>query len=342
MNRIKFLLSPFSFIYWIVTSVRNTFFELGILKQYESKIPLISVGNLSLGGTGKTPHVAYISALLSDKKIAVISRGYGRKKSNLIVGDTRLHTSADIGDEPMELLSKFEGENFKMLIEGNRKKALQYIEEEFPNTKLVVLDDGFQHRYVKRNLNLLLTDFNNLFYKDFIVPVGNLRESRNGAKRADAIIVTKCSSSISLEAREQIKKQLARYINASVYFSKITYKGFKNEHGHKINTNKSYLVVTGIAKPSPIFNYLKKQNINFESLIFSDHHNFSSKDLQKIVLKSKKSNGIITTEKDWMRLKETKLKRLNTIEVYRLEIGITFVGEGETNRFEKHITETLN
>jgi len=326
----------------MVTSVRNACFEFGILKQYASKTPLISVGNLSMGGTGKTPHVAYISDLLSDKKIAVISRGYGRKNTNLILGNTRIHSTADIGDEPMELLTKFEGENFKMLVEADRKKALQYIEEKFPDTTLVILDDGFQHRYVKRTLNLLLTEYSKLFYNDYIVPVGTLRESRVGAKRADVIVVTKCNPSISFQEKKSIKMELAKYTNAIVYFSKIEYKGFMNEQGYLLDPSKTYLVITGIAKPDPIFKYLAEQNISFKSLTFSDHHNFSSKDVEKIVLKSKAFSGIITTEKDWMRLKETKLKKLSSLELYRLEIGITIVGEAEALEFEKHITETLN
>jgi tetraacyldisaccharide 4'-kinase len=341
MNRIKFFLSPFSFVYGMVTSVRNTCFDLGILKQYASKVPLISVGNLSMGGTGKTPHVAYISAVLSGKKIAVISRGYGRTNTNLILGDTSIHSTADIGDEPMELLKKFEGENFKMLVEADRKKALQYIEQKFPNTKLVILDDGFQHRYVKRTLNLLLTDYSKLFYNDYIVPVGTLRESRAGAKRADVIVVTKCNPSISFQEKNNIKMHLAKYTDAMVYFSKIEYKGFKNEHGYLLDPSKTYLVITGIAKPDPIFKHLSEQSISFESLTFSDHHNFSSTDLNKIVLKSKAFSGIITTEKDWMRLKETKLKELSSLEIYRLEIGITIVGETEALEFEKLIIETL-
>jgi len=341
MNILKVLLSPLSIIYWMITSIRNIAFNLGLLKQYKSKTPVISVGNLSMGGTGKTPHVSYLTSLLSNYKVAIISRGYGRKRKDLIIADSKIHSTRDIGDEPMELLAKFEGDNFTMVVDGDRVKAIKRIEKEHAETQVIILDDGFQHRYVKRNLNLLLTDYNQLFYNDFIIPFGTLREPRKGVKRADAILVTKCRSFIDSKERAKIRTKLSKYSNSPVYFSKIGYEGFKNEKNKTINHNDSYLVVTGIAKPAPIFKYLKEQSIKFDSITFGDHHNFSTKEIKQIAKKSNLYKGIITTEKDWMRLKETKLKELCSVEIYRLQIEIHFLEDKDKLAFEKQINRLL-
>lgn len=342
MNFLKIILSPFTVIYWAITSIRNTCFNIGLLKQYTSSIPLISIGNLSMGGTGKTPHVAYVLDLLSNYNTAVISRGYGREGSELIEGNILTHNARDLGDEPMELLSKFESPTFKMIVDGNRKRALRYLEDHKSKTTIVLLDDGFQHRYANRNLNIILSDYNKPFYTDFIVPLGTLRESRIGAKRADVIIITKCKTTLSFEEKKTIKARISKYSKAVVYFSEISYKDFKNTHLQKIDFNKNYLLITGIANPKPIYEYLSKQNINFEAVSFSDHHNFSNKDIEYIKTKSNDFDGIITTEKDWMRLKETKLQSLIKIEIFRLEIGITFIDKEDAKHFNHIIKKTLN
>ena len=176
---------------------------------------------------------------------------------------------------------------------------------------------------------------------DFIIPFGTLREPRKGVKRADAILITKCRSFIDSKERAKIRTQLSKYSNAPVYFSKISYEGFKNEKNKTINYNDSYIVVTGIAKPAPIFEYLKEQSIKFDSVTFGDHHNFSTKEIKQIAKKSKPYKGIITTEKDWMRLKETKLKELCSIEIFRLQIGIHFLEDKDKLAFEKQINRLL-
>ena len=341
MNILKVLFSPLSIIYWMITSTRNKAFDLGLLKQYKSKTPVISIGNLSMGGTGKTPHVSYITSLLSNYKVAIISRGYGRKRRDLLIADSKIHSTIDIGDEPMELLTKFEGDNFTMVVDGDRAKAIKRIEKEHDETQVVILDDGFQHRYLQRNLNLLLTDYNQLFYNDFIIPFGTLREARKGVKRADAIIVTKCRSLMDSKESSKIRTQLSKYSNSPVYFTKISYEGFKNEKNKTINHNDSYLVVTGIAKPAPIYEYLREQSITFDSITFGDHHNFRTKEIKQIAEKSNPYMGIITTEKDWMRLKETKLQELCSVKIFRLQIGIRFLEDKDKIAFEKQINQLL-
>jgi len=300
---------------------------------------VISVGNLSMGGTGKTPHVAYILDLLKTKTRAVISRGYKRKTKGLVEGNTKIHNAKDLGDEPLELLTKFEGPNFKMIVEVERAKALQYLENHKVKSDIIILDDAFQHRYAHRDLNILLSDYSNPFYADFIVPMGRLRECRKGAQRAGIIIVTKCPKEISKKEQEEIKKKIENYSKASVYFSQISYKGLigKDNSIVPLDRNKKYLLITGIANPTPIYEYLAENKIHFAAKKYSDHHNFSRKDIQDIVKKSENCDAIITTEKDWMRLQETEVSKLISIEMNRLHIGINFVDTDQDNNFQKQI-----
>ncbi len=344
MNIFKFILFPFSCLYWLITSIRNRLFEFNILEQYKSNISIISFGNLNMGGTGKTPHVAFVIEKLSHNNVAVISRGYRRKNKNLIEADSTHHSYEDIGDEPMELLQNFEGENFKVIVEGNRKKALQYLEKQTYNTDLVLLDDGYQHRYVTRDLNILLTDFNCPFYNDFILPYGTLRESKYEAKRADVILVTKCPNSITEEKKNEFKKRIKRYSSADVYFTIIKYHTAINQENKKVtlNSDKKLLLITGIANPKHIYQYLDKLNITYTTIKYQDHHNFSKSDMENILCKSKNFDGIITTEKDWMRLREKKYELINSTEIIRLQIGVQFIDLEQEKKFTTKIKNLLS
>jgi tetraacyldisaccharide 4'-kinase len=335
MNLFKIILSPLALIYYLITSFRNVLFKWGLLKQYKSSIPVVSIGNLSMGGTGKTPHVAFVLENLNGLNKAVISRGYRRKSKKLIEGNTQLHSSKDLGDEPMELLQKFEGKDFKMIVEGDRTKALKYLEQHAKKTDIVILDDGFQHQYVQRDLNILLTEYSKPFYMDFTVPVGTLRETRKGVDRADIIIVTKCPKHLPIEVQNDFKNKIANYGSAKIFFSQIEYKGFLNSKDEKIelNTNKPYLVITGIANPDPIHNYLIEIDLPFEAMTFKDHHSFSKKEIQLIAEKSKNFEGVITTEKDWMRLRESQLTSLTETNLFRLDMGIKIVGSEKQQEF---------
>ena len=319
----------------MITSIRNALFKWGLLKRYKSSIPVVSIGNLSMGGTGKTPHVAFVLENLNGLNKAVISRGYGRKSKKLIEGNTKLHTSKDLSDEPMELLKRFEGKDFKMIVEGDRTKALKYLEQHKEKTDIVILDDGFQHQYAQRDLNILLTEYSKPFYIDFTAPMGTLRETRKGANRADIIIVTKCPEHVPIEIQNDFKNKIANYGSAKIFFSQIEYKGFLNSKDEKIElkTNKPYLLITGIANPKPIHNYLKETGIAFEALTFKDHHNFSKKEIQLIAEKSKNFEAVITTEKDWMRLRESELTSLTETNLLRLDMGIKIVGSEKQEEF---------
>ena len=339
----KIIISPLALIYWLLSTSRNLLFKWGLIQQYKSRIPVISVGNLCMGGSGKTPHVALILEHLTDYNKAVISRGYGRKNKVLIEANSQIHNTKDTGDEPMELLHKFEGSSFKMIIDGNRKNALRHLEMHKEKTDIVVLDDGFQHQYVKRDLNILLTDFSNPFYKDLVLPLGELRERRKGAKRADIIIVTKCPKDLIPAIENKIKKRIYSYSSATVFFTKISYEGLINHHNKttSLDTKKKYLLVTSIANPNSIYEYLNENKVQFTAEKYRDHHNFTKTQIQEIINISRQYDAIITTEKDWMRLKETELVNTLSLDILRLRMKMKFIHSKENLKFKDQIISLI-
>ena len=339
----KIISSPFSLIYWILSSSRNALFKWGLLQQYKSRIPVISVGNLCMGGSGKTPHVALIIEHLTDYNKAVISRGYGRKNNVLIEANSEIHSTKDTGDEPMELLQKFEGSSFKMIIDGNRKNALRHLEMHKEKTDIVILDDGFQHQYVKRDLNILLTDFSNPFYKDLVLPLGELRERRKSAKRADIIIVTKCPKDLIPVIENKIKKRIYCYSSATVFFTKISYEALINHHNKttSLDTKKKYLLITSIANPNSIYEYLNENKVQFTAKKYRDHHNFTKTQIQELINISGQYDAIITTEKDWMRLKERELVNTLSLNILRLRMKMEFIHSKENLKFKDQIISLI-
>ena len=339
----KIIISPLALIYWLLSTSRNLLFKWGLIQQYKSRIPVISVGNLCMGGSGKTPHVALILEHLTDYNKAVISRGYGRKNKVLIEANSQIHNTKDTGDEPMELLHKFEGSSFKMIIDGNRKNALRHLEMHKEKTDIVVLDDGFQHQYVKRDLNILLTDFSNPFYKDLVLPLGELRERRKGAKRADIIIVTKCPKDLIPAIENKIKKRIYSYSSATVFFTKISYEGLINHHNKttSLDTKKKYLLITSIANPNSIYEYLNENKVQFTAKKYRDHHNFTKTQIQEVINISGQYDAIITTEKDWMRLKETELVNTLSLDILRLRMKMEFIHSKENLKFKDQIISLI-
>ena len=217
MKFLRFLLFPFAIIYDVVTTIRNFFFEVGVFKQTSFKIPVIVVGNLSVGGTGKTPQIEYLIRLLKDGfKTAVLSRGYKRKTEGFVLlNDT--HSAEDVGDEPLQYFKKFQ--NIDVAVDANRVEGIsKLITDKSP--EVILLDDAFQHRKVKGSFYILLTKYNDLFVDDFLLPAGNLRESRSGAKRADIILVTKCPENLNENEQNLIKNKFRKY-NKKVFFTTI-------------------------------------------------------------------------------------------------------------------------
>lgn len=305
MKFIRFLLFPFAIIYSIVTTLRNYFFDLGLFASTSFDKPIIAVGNLSVGGTGKTPQIEYLIKLLKSKyKIGVLSRGYGRStKGFVLVNETK--NASEVGDEPLQFSKKFD--DVIIAVDENRVHGIQQLK----TTEVVLLDDAFQHRKVKAGFYVLLTKYNELFSNDFVLPVGNLRERRIGVKRTDVVVVTKCPNTLDRLEKEAILQLINRYFKGPVFFSSIQYSDVLVSNTNKeIKTSElskfEVLLVTGIANPKPLENYLSALNCTFKHQKFSDHHQFTEKEISNIKARfeamQSKNKIVLTTEKDFVRL----------------------------------------
>nr|WP_294785908.1 tetraacyldisaccharide 4'-kinase [uncultured Flavobacterium sp.] len=320
MNLLRKLLFPFAILYGFITSIRNILFNKGVLKSTSFDLPVIAVGNLSVGGTGKTPQIEYLIRLLSDKyKIATLSRGYKRKSEGFVLADE--NSNAEIlGDEPFQFYQKFP--KIMVSVDANRTNGIEQLLSQNEKPEIILLDDAFQHRKVKAGFYILLTSYGDLYADDFILPTGNLRESRSGAERANIVIVTKCRKKLSEEEQAQIRLKLKLNYSQQLFFTFIDYDEVIFGTAEKIAVSEikseSKILLAGIAKPKPFFDYLK--NENDECLTFPDHHNFSDADLDMI---QNKANGrkIVTTEKDFVRLKDSKLAS----QLYYLPIKSSFI-----------------
>jgi tetraacyldisaccharide 4'-kinase len=306
MNLLRKLLFPFAILYGFITYLRNYLYDKGILKSYSFDIPVIAVGNLSVGGTGKTPQIEYLIRLLSPNyKVATLSRGYKRKSEGFILADAA-STAEILGDEPFQYFKKFL--DIQVAVDADRKNGIEQLLNQKSRPEIILLDDAFQHRKVKAGFYILLTAYEDLFCEDFILPTGNLRESRNGAKRANLIIVTKCPLDITELEQQNIKNKLA--VDLPIYFSIIDYddKVYNDTESLAVSDLKLMpkMLLAGIAKPKPFFDYL--QTDKDEVMIFSDHHHFSESDILNI--KSQAIDKIIvTTEKDFVRLDAKILRK---------------------------------
>ena len=306
MQKLRFLLFPFTIVYIIITMFRNWLYKVNIKRGFKFSIPVINIGNLSVGGTGKTPHTEYLIKLLKDSHhLATLSRGYGRKEFGFKIADNET-TSRQIGDEPLQFYKKF-GEDITVAVESDRVKGVMDVCYAKENTDLVLLDDAYQHRAIQPGFNILLTDYNRPFYTDYVLPVGDLRELRSGKNRADIIIMTKCGDFEDLNKTELIKK-IGPNSNQSVFFSKVVYGDVYELNSFEIveKPKKNIILVTGIAKPNPLLKYLKKSYNVLEHCKFTDHYRFKEKDIDDIsnlLIKFAELDPIIiTTEKDAMRL----------------------------------------
>jgi tetraacyldisaccharide 4'-kinase len=320
MNSLRKILFPFSILYGLITAIRNFLFDKGILKYYSFDIPIIVVGNLSVGGTGKTPQIEYLIRLLSNSyQVAILSRGYKRKSKGFILADDNSN-AAILGDEPFQYFKKFK--NIQIAVDADRKNGIEKLLNSITKPQIILLDDAFQHRKVKAGLYILLTTFNDLYVDDFILPAGNLRESGSGAERANIIIVTKCPQNLSLEQQNKIKTKLKIKNSQQLFFSYIDYDDFVYSENQSIEVEnikkENKLILAGIAKPKPFFDYLKTENDAI--LEFPDHHEFSEKEVEIINQKSE-NRLIITTEKDYVRLNSL----INTEKLFYLPIKSQFI-----------------
>jgi tetraacyldisaccharide 4'-kinase len=323
------ILFPFSVLYGLITSIRNFLFDKGILKSYSFDLPIIAVGNLSVGGTGKTPQIEYLIRLLSPNyKIATLSRGYKRKSEGFVLADEN-SDAAILGDEPFQFYKKFP--NIQVAVDADRRNGIEQLLK-ISQPDIVLLDDAFQHRKVKAGLYVLLTAYGDLYSDDLILPAGNLRESRNGAERAKIIVVTKCPPDLSAKEQDRIQKKLKIDSDQKLCFTSIAYDEFVFSEEKQLSVSEikpvDKLLLAGIAKPEPFFAYLQSENDVI--LTFPDHHHFTEKDIAEIKNKAQ-DKKIITTEKDFVRLKG----RLPDSQLFYLPIKSHFISGG--NDFDKTI-----
>lgn len=292
-------------IYGEINEFRNYLFRKNILKSVSFSIPIISIGNLAVGGTGKTPHVEYLIKLLSkNHKIAILSRGYGRKTKGYVAAD-KSSTVFDIGDEAFQIHSKFP--EVDVFVCEKRVEGIEKILSEQPETELIILDDAYQHQYVKPGLSILLTKFTHLYSEDSMMPYGHLREKPKNANRANIIIVTKCPGNLSEKDAAEIISKINPSREQSVFFSKIEYGEIYALYENKALSynelsNEDVLIISGIENPQPMIDYLQTMTKSLRSLVFSDHHLISAKEIKQI---ENQATGkiIITTEKDAVKLK---------------------------------------
>ena len=341
----KYFLFPFSLLYGLVTDVRNYLYDKGFWEEANFYLPVINVGNLTVGGTGKTPHVEYLIRLLKDKyTLTTLSRGYGRKTKGFIIADSSSNAET-IGDEPYQYYLKFKNE-IDVIVDEDRVEAVLAVSYQMRDIEVVILDDAFQHRAIKPSLNLLLMDYSRPIYEDFPFPVGRLRERRHGAKRADAFIITKCPEGLSLERQSEIEKNLTLYLNENTptFYTKIIYGKPKNCRSDKGNIDfKKVVLLSGIANPKPFETYAKTQFEVVNHLIFKDHHDFTEKDLIEIKNQDY-SNGtiVLMTEKDMVKfIPLLNHKLLNGIDLYYLPIEIGFLSNDMKANFDELILSNV-
>ena len=333
---VRFVLFPFSLLYKLVTTIRNSLYNVGILESKSYDVHTISVGNLSVGGSGKTPHCEYIINLLKEKQnVVLLSRGYKRITKGFVLADEH-STTYDIGDEPMQLYQKFK-HDIEVCVCEKRTIGIEKIMSLFPDTDVIILDDAFQHRAVTPRLNILLMTHSGVQKGDYVLPMGNLRESKRGSKRANIIVVTKCPPDISESEMGGIRKKLNIGYNQELFFSTIKY-------GHHLvgdsgilpikEIKDKVLLVTGIANPHPLKQFLSQRGVQYEHMRFSDHYHFKNTDVNNIAKKSQAMSGsiILTTEKDFMRFQDKPTKLEN---IFYIPISIDIVKEKDI--FDKTI-----
>lgn len=345
LKSFRILLFPFSLLYWVGITIRNKLFDKNIFKSSSFALPLICVGNLSAGGTGKSPMVEYLVQLLkSNYKVATLSRGYKRKTKGYTLANNQT-TALEIGDEPMQFHLKFP--DVPVAVGEERLVAIPELLQDRPSTEVIILDDAFQHRSVKAGLNILLTEYSNLFTRDFYLPTGDLRDLKSGYKRANIIVVTKCKADIDANEKRRIIKELKPLSHQQVYFTAIEYgtiRHLTNDSLFNWKADTEILLVTGIANPKPLKKMVEEKTPSYHLLQYADHHIFTIDDLAEIKKRFKKiettNKIILTTEKDAVRLIKFK-KEVADWPVYVVPIKHRFLfTEGE--KFDTQITDFIN
>ena len=329
LKSFRIVLFPLALVYGLIIIIRNWLYDKEYIKSAAFNFPVICVGNLAVGGTGKSPMVEYLLALLHPHfKIATLSRGYKRKTKGYVIAN-ELTTALDIGDEPMQFHLKFP--DVTVTVGEERIVAIPYLLQDKPELQAIILDDAFQHREVRAGLNIILTEFNNLYSNDFFLPTGDLRDEWASAKRAEIIVVTKCLPNLTKDKKEKIIRSLHILPVQQIFFTTIEY-GTPYHIFHqtlrKVTQQDEVLLVCGIANPKPLKEYLMQHAYTYYQKDYSDHHIFSIDDLNTIKERYNEIDAeykmILTTEKDAVRL--TKFKdELKEIPLYVLPIRHQFL-----------------
>lgn len=318
----------FSPIYATIVWLRNLLFDFGILKSKSFTLPVIAIGNLNVGGTGKTPHTLWVLYLLKNQKTTgVVSRGYGRSSKGFVLAQVN-STASEIGDEPKEILNRFP--ESPLAVAEKRVEGIEGLLRAKPETEAVVLDDAFQHRYVKAGLTILLTTQNDRYTKDYVLPGGNLRESKAGSKRADIIIVTKCNPILDALERDKIIAELNPQPNQIVGFSYFDYGKPLDAKFQQCSLPNRFLLLTAIAQTNYLEDYLKSNKCDFEHLKFKDHHAFNDSDYEAMKAHCAQfgTDTLLTTAKDFARL-NTSHKAIEKLKILQLPISVKFHYGGE-------------
>lgn len=324
MALLRIILFPFSLLYGLVTAVRNQFYDWGIFRSYAFDTPVIVVGNLSVGGTGKTPMVEYLVRLLSTQyKVAILSRGYRRTSKGFVLADAT-STVADLGDESFQYHSKFP--EVTVAVDADRVNGIRRLLALPGRPEVILLDDAFQHRRVKPGFAILLTAYSDLYVNDYLLPTGNLREGRGGVCRANIVVVTKCPPDLTAQQREQIRLKLRLFDDQSLFFTYIDYDQDVVSSSGTLSVaqvqHTEKVLIAGIAKPQPFFDFLATPHDS--CLRFPDHHDFSDSDLSQI-RESAKNRIAVTTEKDYVRLSH----RIPDVPLYYLPMTAAFLKKKE-------------
>ncbi len=332
LKSIRILLLPFSLIYGLVIIIRNFLFDKNIIRSTGFNMPLICVGNLSVGGTGKSPMVEYLLRILQNRyNMGTLSRGYKRKTRGYALANN--NTSAlEIGDEPMQFFLKFPG--VAVSVGEARVEAVPQLLQDRPDTQVIILDDAFQHRSIKAGFNILLTEYRNLFTRDFFLPTGDLRDQSSSYKRAQIVVVTKCPENISEDEKNKVTEEIHPVTGQHLFFTSIAYGlpyHITRKQQRAIQTTDEILLVCGIANPKPLKSYLFEQSDVYYELAYTDHHIFTIDDLNEIRQKfneiPSQQKMIITTEKDAVRLMKFE-RELQHLPLYVIPVEHHFLFNG--------------
>lgn len=344
---LRIFLSPFAILYGLGVFIRNQLYRLGLLKSVEFNIPVISIGNITIGGTGKSPHIEYLINLLKEHiQVATLSRGYGRKTKGYLVVAPNM-SAEQAGDEPLQFKRKFP--DIPVVVSESRTFGVIQMIQQFSSLQCILLDDAFQHLSVKPGLNLLLTAYDFPFHKDFLLPVGRLREWPAAASRADAIIVTKCPADWNTSKRENMTRQLKVHPDQEVFFSRFRYghpySFFNPAHRIHLGKKRDVVVLSAIANTDYLMDYLERFDNTYHSLSFTDHHLFTVDEISQMsqLFDQLKNDQkfVLTTEKDAVRLEpHRQFLYEKKIPVFVLPVQVEFLDQ-DKDRFDRFVQDFL-